>query len=420
MLKDLEQQRLQAEPAAILRDVQMADGARATARTGMLVLLAAVFIAACTATWYIWDQFYFSASRSNSAAQPTVMTQVDNPQQTAAQAGMSEVAVKPAPTQLSVQPDNAPVNSIPVNTQQTNSVLASPVATPKKVATASQGKQLSVSQQTIAEVPTSQPVTPHQARAPLPLTKKTVATASPLRQIPVSKQVIVTPLADNSRPLQKKPVANPVPQPVARPARIEKSFRPLNKDQQAQQEYQQALGLLHIGKVALAEQSLNRALVLDKRHIQAREQLAALLLREQRYDELTSLLLAGIQEHPQHSPFVQMYARLLLDQGLTGQAIQVLEGFTADVKSNPEHYAMLAAAYQRNGQHEKAVQAYRFVLAVQPHRAVWWLGMAISLEALHETKAALGAFRRAQASQRLQPELSRFVSERIRQLELRG
>ena len=90
------------------------------------------------------------------------------------------------------------------------------------------------------------------------------------------------------------------------------------------------------------------------------------------------------------------------------------------MKSNPAHYAMLAAAYQRNGQHLRAAETYRFVLAVQPQRAKWWIGLGISLQALNDRQAALAAFRRAATSQRLEPELSSFVSNRIRQLESHG
>ena len=53
----------------------------------------------------------------------------------------------------------------------------------------------------------------------------------------------------------------------------------------------------------------------------------------------------------------------------------------------------------------------------RPGAGVWWLGLAISLQAANQAAAAQDAYRRANAAGNLHPELAAFAEQRLKQLQ---
>ena len=90
----------------------------------------------------------------------------------------------------------------------------------------------------------------------------------------------------------------------------------------------------------------------------------------------------------------------------------VLEKYRARAAGDPEYLALMAAIFQRAGQHADAARAYRQAVTAQPRQGKWWLGMAISLEAVNNPKAAREAYHRA-ATSGLDGNLKQYAEQRL-------
>ena len=191
----------------------------------------------------------------------------------------------------------------------------------------------------------------------------------------------------------------------------------LTKDEQVRIAYAEASNTLQQGKTTDAKKLLHKVLLLDFTHIQARKTLATLLFREQQYDEAIEILELGRIQHPEDVSFTLLLARIHTERGQDPAAVDLLERINPDVASNSDFYALLAALYQRSAQYKKAVAVYEKLLRVYPGRAVWWMGLGLSLQSTERKQDALSAYKKAIASQGLTVELKRFIQKRIQILQ---
>jgi MSHA biogenesis protein MshN len=194
---------------------------------------------------------------------------------------------------------------------------------------------------------------------------------------------------------------------------VKKIIKPLDHKQQAELLFQQGYQLLSKGQVVAGEQKLLEVLKLYPGHTKAREILAGLYIKSGRVIEAGNLLQAGLELLPKHTLFAKLQGRLLLEQAKTQQAIEVLEKVVPAVKVEPEYHALLAAAYQRQQQHAKAVATYQSLLTVRPAAGVWWIGLGISLEALGRKAQAVEAYEKAARSGSLTVDLLRYTDNRL-------
>ena len=111
--------------------------------------------------------------------------------------------------------------------------------------------------------------------------------------------------------------------------------------------------------------------------------------------------------------FPKLYARILTEQGRVTQAVEVLLRKPPSTQTDPEYHALLAALHQRQGNHIGAVKTYHYLLKQHPGTSLWWLGMAISLEALQKNKEALAAYQRAKTSGNLNARLGEYTNNRL-------
>lgn len=186
-----------------------------------------------------------------------------------------------------------------------------------------------------------------------------------------------------------------------------------DSQQRSQALYTLALHKLQAGETGRAEAALRRALVADRNNVNARSMLSGVLVQSGRADQAQALLKEGLELMPGEVHFAMQYARILVGEGKVRPALEVLEQAEPDGSSMPEYLAFEGALWQRLGEHEHAVTAYRKALDADPDKGVWWMGLAISLEALQRRDDALDAFRIALHDPSLSAPLRRFVSARI-------
>lgn len=208
-----------------------------------------------------------------------------------------------------------------------------------------------------------------------------------------------------------------VKEPVKTESVFNKKATVLTKDEQVRIAYAEASNTLQQGKTIDAKKLLYKVLLLDFTHIQARKTLATLLFREQQYDEAIEILELGRIQHPEDVSFTLLLARIHTERGQDPVAVDLLERINPDVASNSDFYGLLAALYQRSAQYKKAAVVYEKLLRVYPGRAVWWMGLGLSLQSTERKQDALSAYKKALAAQGLTVELKRFIQKRMQILQ---
>jgi len=97
---------------------------------------------------------------------------------------------------------------------------------------------------------------------------------------------------------------------------------------------------------------------------------------------------SGVQE-----PKLSMaLAALALKQQNWEKALGYLQ-YEPDIFNYTDFYALKAAALQKTSQHAQAIQVFQQLARQQPQQARWWLGMALSYDAMSQTDQALHAYR---------------------------
>ena len=204
-----------------------------------------------------------------------------------------------------------------------------------------------------------------------------------------------------------------IEQQKSSPSKIRRQAEPV---EQAVNLFAKASGLLKSRQTGEAMKVLQRALSLDAQHTRARELLASLLFQDAQYIAAAEMLEVGRKQQPGFIPFSLLLARVRMQQGRDTDAIIVLESQKPPARDYSDYYALLAALYQRVARHDDAAKIYRGLVDIFPGRAVWWMGLGISMQSLNKSAEALAAYRRALKSQGLQPDLRKFVQQRIRLL----
>ena len=146
--------------------------------------------------------------------------------------------------------------------------------------------------------------------------------------------------------------------------------------------------------------------------------LVGLYLRTGRKVEAEDILVKGLVHLPNYPNFAKLYARLLLNQNQTDKAVKVLLQHKPPISADPNYYALLAASYQRIKNHNAAASTYVSLLKINPREGIWWVGMAISLEALNKNSEALDAYEKARQTGTLNTRISNYSSQRLKQLNI--
>ncbi|HTP95938.1 MAG TPA: tetratricopeptide repeat protein, partial [Burkholderiales bacterium] len=216
----------------------------------------------------------------------------------------------------------------------------------------------------------------------------------------------------------------PAPQSVAvattdasAAAQPERSIKQISPQQRAENEYRRGVAALQQGRANEAQEALREALALNAGHDAARQALLGLLIENKDNAEAERLLRDRLKLGASHPGFAMTLARLQIDRGDTAAAIDTLQQTLPFAAHNAEYVGFLAAALARASRHAEAIEQYQAALRANPNIGVWWMGLGLSLQALHRSGEAQDAFRRAKASNTLNPDLIAFIDQRLKQLQ---
>ncbi|MBI2313154.1 MAG: tetratricopeptide repeat protein [Betaproteobacteria bacterium] len=196
-----------------------------------------------------------------------------------------------------------------------------------------------------------------------------------------------------------------------------RQFKQVSPQQRAENEFRRAVGLMQQGRVSEAVEGYGLALQIDPGHEAARQVLVGLLIENKRVGAAAGHLQEGLRINPKQVGFAMTLARIQVERGELGPAVETLEKVRAYGQSQPDYRAFLAALLQRQSRHREAIEHYQAAVRAAPSAGVWLMGLGISLEAEQRIAEAREAFQRAHATNTLNPELAAFVDQRLRQIQ---
>ena len=184
-------------------------------------------------------------------------------------------------------------------------------------------------------------------------------------------------------------------------------------DAYAEKLFQEAFVSYKKGNTSESLKKLNIVLNHEPGHTKARSTLALALSDKDHYELAYSVLNEGLIQYPENTEWLTVYARLLLSQGKFVEASQKLAKLKPELAYNTEYYALQAAVLQKLEQHNQAAVIYRDLLHVNPLKAVWWMGLGISLESMKRYDDALYAYQKASSNRKLANDSRQFIIQRI-------
>jgi len=205
--------------------------------------------------------------------------------------------------------------------------------------------------------------------------------------------------------------------PVLAPGgKLDKRTRQASVQQQADNEFRKANGLMQQGHIDEALAGYEAALRLDASHDAARQAMVALLLESKRNDDAERVLKDGLKNNLKHSGFAMVLARLQVEREASWSALLTLQKTLPYASQQADYQAFVAALLQRLNRHKEAVVHYQKALQLSPNSGVWLMGQGISLQALQRKEEARDAFKRAIETRTLSEDLQAFVAQRLKEL----
>ncbi|MCW8887353.1 MAG: hypothetical protein OQK12_19180 [Motiliproteus sp.] len=208
-----------------------------------------------------------------------------------------------------------------------------------------------------------------------------VAADKPVTATPVSEETVqVTKVAPQPAP----------PRPV-KP--LVKTSKPLTVVQLDRQQVQRASQLIGKQRLKEAESLLERYLIAQPRAIESRRLLASLRIGQGYLKGASQLIETGLNQQPNDSGLTKLKARILLINAKPDEAVALLQQSPPALTDDAEYHQLHAAALQSLGDHDPASKIYYQLLQQDSTQASWWVGLAVSLEALQQTDKAREAYR---------------------------
>lgn len=196
----------------------------------------------------------------------------------------------------------------------------------------------------------------------------------------------------------------------------EQQLKTISPQQRAENEFRKANLAVQEGRTDEALAGYKNALLIDSSHKDARRAWVGLLISLKRNDEAESVLKKGLRHDPHDASFAMLLARLQVARDDVPMALKTLQKTLPFAEGQADYQAFVAALFQRLNQHEEAVAHYQIALRLVPNSGIWLMGMGISLQAMQRNDDARTAYRRALASNSLNPQLQAFVQNKLKEL----
>ena len=190
---------------------------------------------------------------------------------------------------------------------------------------------------------------------------------------------------------------------------------PISPEQQIAGRYQDIQDLLAQNKIDEVIHELHLFIGDYPNHLQAREMLVSLLIKEGRLQEANDVLTVGLNKYQSYTPFIKLKAHILIKQNNVSAAITLLQKYITNIDAGDvEYLALLAALHQQQGQFIQAAGLYDQLTKIQPQKTLWWIGLGVALENAGQKNAAREAYQLAYNKSDVPPDLGAFLSDKTK------
>jgi len=213
-------------------------------------------------------------------------------------------------------------------------------------------------------------------------------------------------------PVEDKPVATTAKAtPAAGKMTIERPVEPLAQRKAALR--QQALGAAQDGQLQQALQYWQQLQQLAPQDAELYLAQAGLWLQLGQPAQAHAVLQLAVAQGIVHADIQLMLAQHAA-AAQQWQAVDALLPPQFALAQQPDYYGMKATALQQLGQHQAALHWFSQLLLLQPQQGRWWLGAAISYDALAERAQSQHHYRQAlQRSEILSVASRNYIQQRL-------
>lgn len=227
----------------------------------------------------------------------------------------------------------------------------------------------------------------------------------------IKKEPIVEP---NNKEL-KVNNSNSIKKPIENSANnfVIKEYAKPNVSEQIKILTRDAKNYVNLGIYDKAKELYNKILDLDNKNIKAYKGLIRLHFILADYQSAEKIIYKALLIKPSDQSLILANAKLMLINKQYSKAIQLLENYSPEIKSNPEFYATLAHAYSRSKMYNKAVTAYRLLTENFEYNGNYWFGLAYNLEKTGKKNIARDYYIKGLETRNIKRELASYANSRI-------
>lgn len=238
-------------------------------------------------------------------------------------------------------------------------------------------------------------------------TRPILAEVAPIKSIP---EKIVVKKIDNIKPKSNTTPTIIVEEETKVAPSPAKKITSLSPEQKADRLFSKAKKTLSLFE---KQKLLQQVLVLNPEHIEAHLLIAHSYLQRGLMNDSIQSLKESLHSLPNNIALTKALAGLLLKNKQEKEALERLLDINTQTVKDERFLTLLAAAYQQNKLAVKAADSYQQLLDINPDKAEYWLGLAVSLEGQKRNNDALVAYRRALALNSLKPAVVNYIKQRI-------
>ncbi len=184
------------------------------------------------------------------------------------------------------------------------------------------------------------------------------------------------------------------------------------EDEQTTVKAQQLFGM---GRSTEAYELLKNFIASARVKVQSESLLAQAYLAEGRTEDFLALIEQA--DKPLSYQLQQSKARWQMTQGQNEEAVVTLLSNKPALEQSPDHFTLLASAYQKTGQYGKAFELYSELIQFNDQIADWWAGLGLSADQMEQYRQASVAYQQALSMKGLNPTLRTYLSQRVEALQ---
>lgn len=195
---------------------------------------------------------------------------------------------------------------------------------------------------------------------------------------------------------------------------------PKSPEEQSAVHLAAGLKAYNFGMFEEAQKSFNLALTTSPKNEQARKQLADLYFGQNRNQQALRVLSEGIMLSPENLAWRELMAKILVQENRFEEVLSLMPDHLdakALAEKRVDYLILKGTAAQTINSPTQAVSAFSAMTSLQPENAKWWLALGVNYDVLNNTSLALSSYSRALAIGGLSSASAQYASSRLNDLK---